>query len=78
MSTLGDAGLAPDGRAVVDAALSADPALAEELEAIALRLTPDARGTFWRAFADGCMIHERSAAAVLAALEAAAGIRGGR
>lgn len=78
MSTLADAGVPQDGRTAVDAALAADPALEEELEAIVGLLAPNARGVFWQAFADGCLRRDRPAAAVLAALEAAsrAGRRG--
>lgn len=72
MPSLGDVDLSSVERALVEAALRADPALAEELELIDCQLEPGARLRFWRAFAGGCAEGRRPAAAVLAALEQAA------
>jgi hypothetical protein len=71
MSSLHDAGLAHGELRAVEAALATDVALREELELITSFLPPQARRTFWRAFAAGCASGGRPAAAVLGALERA-------
>lgn len=73
MTPFHEVGLDARRRALVEAALQDDPALAVELELISGVLDEDARGLFWTAFADGCERARRPAAAVLAALEHAAG-----
>lgn len=72
MPLLDGAELNEGERALVEAALAADPALAADLELIGEVLAGGARQRFWRAFARGCGMRERPAAAVLAALETAA------
>ena len=72
MPLLDDAELNEGERALVEAALATDPALAAELELIGEVLGDGARQRFWQAFARECGMRERPAAAVLAALEAAA------
>lgn len=56
----------------VRAALTADPALAAELQMIVAALDAAAAARFWAAFAAELGRHARPAAAVLAALERAA------
>lgn len=56
----------------LERALDADPALAEELELVARLMSPRSRATFWAELACRCG-EGRLAAAVLPALEAAAG-----
>lgn len=72
MSSLDDAALGRQGRARIERALLADPALEAELELIAAELAPGAASVFWAAFAEECERHARPAGAVLAALERAA------
>ena len=72
MTSFDDAGLDARRRALVEAALQRDPALADELELISAVLGEGGRRRFWTAFADGCEQRGRAAAAVLAALESAA------
>lgn len=72
MTSFDDAGLDARRRALVEAALAADPALAEELELITGCLGERAARSFWSRFADDCVRTERPASAVLAALEHAA------
>lgn len=55
----------------IDAALAADPALADELEMILSAFDPHARERFEAAFSEEVERHERPAAAVLAALSRA-------
>ena len=73
MSSLAEAGLDARRRALVEAALRSDPALGEELESIAAALATDVARRFWAEFADRTAAAPRPAAAVLAALERAAG-----
>jgi hypothetical protein len=73
MRSLDDAAVGRPERQALDDVWAADPALAEELEAISAQLGPAARGRFWRALADECPRHRRPASAVLTALERAAG-----
>lgn len=69
MRSLDDAPLGREERSVVEAALAADPALADELEAIGVALDIAVARTFWRELAGELPRHRRPAAAVLAALE---------
>jgi hypothetical protein len=73
MRTLDDAALCRTERSALDAALAADPALAGEVQVIAGQLEAVARRAFWRELARECPRQERPAAAVLIALERAAG-----
>ena len=61
-------GLSPGERAAIGRALASDPALADELEAIARLLRPAARDRFWHAFAAECADRHRPAAGTAAAL----------
>lgn len=72
MPPFGKNALPQPARARVEAALRADPALAEELGMIEGFFEPGARERFWRALAAELAGHRRPAAAVLAALERAA------
>ena len=72
MTPFDDVGLDARRRALLEAALQEDPALADEVDLIVTVLDEEARGRFWVAFADGCERPGRPAAAVLAALERAA------
>lgn len=75
MSPCGDEALGARERESIDRALRADPALAEELRFIAEHLGPAESMAFWSAFARESERAARPAAAVLAALEVAAGVR---
>jgi hypothetical protein len=71
MSSLAASGLPPEQIAAIRAALSRDPELELELEAIAAALEPVAARRLWAELADRLSRCERPAAAVLAALERA-------
>lgn len=75
MSSLHHADLTRKEVERVEAALEGEAALREELELITSFLVPQARRTFWRAFAAGCAPRGRPAAAVLGALERALAAR---
>lgn len=64
--------------AAIEATLRGEPALAEELDALSSGFEPAAALRFWRAFAAALPLSERPAAAVLPALEAAAGVGWGQ
>ena len=72
MGLPGDTELGESDRRAIERALAADPDLEREVRVIVARLRPEARARFWRAFA--AADDSRPAAAVLGALEHAAGV----
>lgn len=78
MPTRSELGLEAAEDAAIDAALRGEPALAEELDALSSGFEPAAALRFWQTFATEARVVERPAAAVLPALEAAAGVGRGR